>query len=484
MIRRLGVAALVVSAFASSAFAERPRTGVIDVDPKLISKDGPLTPVGLVPYNTLFINRCASGCPVKVGQSNSLTDSWPINSNRTLTAFPYSDAVWQQVMSCVKDVFSPYQIVVTDVDPGTSANHFEIMIAGSPTDVGMSTSIGGVAPGGCTSSYKNNALVFDFAKVWAAPSAGMCDASCVEEICATAAQEIGHTWQSMDHVRNAKDPMTYFGYLGRKYFQNSADQCGSDCVNGVAPDGSTCNGTSSQSHDCICTGIATQNSHSIISSLFGLGPGTPPTVSITGPKFGASVDPGFSIYIDATDDSGTVDKVDLIIDGAMVASLAKGPYVFNAPTTLGNGTHHIEAIAYDPHQTPGSAKIDVVIGPPCQDASGCPTSTDACIGGRCVPGPGVTGGLGTTCATATDCVDSQCASDGTNMYCVEKCTTGQCPDGFGCLDDGTGAKTGVCWPGYDDGSGGCGCESNRPGGPLTLMLLSGVVVLTCRKRRR
>jgi hypothetical protein len=68
------------------------------------------------------------------------------------------------------------------------------------------------------------------------------------------------------------------------------------------------------------------------------------------------------------------------------------------------------------------------------------------------------------------------------MYCVETCAVGDCPDGFGCTV-AEGETTGVCWPGFDDGSGGgCGCQSSG-GGPLSMMLLFGWVVLACGRRR-
>ncbi len=473
----LGAFSLASLALAQPALAERPRSLIVpqEIEP------GVRGPTGLAPYNTLFLNRCPSGCTVKPGGSNSIQDSWGIGTTRTLTAFPYGDQAWAVVVACVKDVMSPFVINVTDVDPG-SANHFEIMIAGKGTDLsGSWTNVGGIAPGGTPcNSYANNALVFAFAKSYGNNTTNECDASCVNELCATAAQEIGHTWMTMDHVRLAADPMTYFGFNDRRYYQDEEAQCGSDCVDGVSPYGETCTGTNNQSHSCTCGG-QTQNSHAVVASLFGLGPGSPPTVKILGPKLNESVMPGFSIFTDISDDSGKIAKVELKVDNQVVATLMKGPFVFNAPATLMNGPHKVEVIAYDPHQTPGSAIDNVIVGPPCESSDDCSAATDVCVGGRCVPGSGVNGGLGTTCAMATDCLSGQCASDGTNSYCVEQCVVGDCPSDYGCLDVGNG--TSVCWPGYDDGSGGCGCQSSSPG-PAGLLLGLGVMVVTCRRRRR
>lgn len=469
---------LVLALLAGTAAAERPRRLVIPQDGLA---DAPTEPTGLLQYNTVYLNRCADGCVVRPGSSSSVNDTWGIPSQRTLTAWPYGDASWAEVVACVKDTFSPFMISVVETSPG-GANHFEIMIAGRGTDLYSGwTNVGGIAPGSCTTSAVNNALVFAFAKSYGDNTANTCDASCVNDVCSTAAQEIGHVWKSMDHVRLASDPMTYFGFADRRYFQNTDAQCGSDCVDGQGPNGETCSGTNNQSHACICKGVQTQNSYAVVKDLFGLGPGSPPTVKITSPKLGDSVMPGFPIVTDPQDDSGKITKVELKVDGVLVSMLEKGPFVFNAPDTLMNGTHRVEVIAYDPHQTPGSGKVDVIIGPPCKGEDDCSTATDVCVGGRCVPGSGVNGGLGSTCSMSTDCLSNQCASDGTASYCVEQCMVGQCPSDYGCLDVGDG--TSVCWPGYDDGSGGCGCQSTR-GGPMGLILALLVMVGTCRRRRR
>jgi Big-like domain-containing protein len=456
----------------SPAFADRPRDFTF-TDPFV----QPLS--GTPPYNTLFLNRCASGCIVS---GPSTTDSRVdhssiVSGSHTLTAFPYGDTVWQQVVACVKDTFAPFNVNVTDVDPGT-ANHFEIMIAGNPGDLGLPSTYGGVSPNGCGgapgSYYIPNALVFDFAAVWQGD---------VEEICSTAAQEIAHSF-ALDHSYNAADPMTYFSFQGRRYFQDSADPCGSDCVSGQSPAGQTCSGPNNQQHACICTGSSTQNSYQSLRTLFGPGTIPPPMVAITNPKYGASVNPGFNVTATATGaNNAAITKVELRVDNMLVMPvLTSFPYAFNAPSTLANGSHHVEVTAYDAHQTTGKAAIDVNIGPPCTKPSDCPNATDTCIGGRCVPGPGVQGGLGSPCTDGSMCAEGQCASDGTAMYCVSSCMPGQCPSGFGCLlTNPADPSTGVCWPGYDDGTGGC-CSAARDGRGF-IVLAFGVLLFAGRRRR-
>ncbi|MGH2900553.1 MAG: MYXO-CTERM sorting domain-containing protein, partial [Solirubrobacteraceae bacterium] len=110
-----------------------------------------------------------------------------------------------------------------------------------------------------------------------------------------------------------------------------------------------------------------------------------------------------------------------------------------------------------------------------------PGDGDACVGGRCVAGPGVVGGLGATCAASVDCRSWQCANDNGAKYCVEPCSSGQCPSGFGCRNDGQGG--GVCWPGHDEGFAGCAAASGSP--PLgSLALALGFALAVLRRRSR
>src|SRR3569833_2385517 len=226
-MRCLPVLGLV--ALTNIAAAERPRLLVLDGLPP--TEVAPATAA----YNTIFLNRCASGCAVKQGANDDRIDSSDIvHGSHVLTGFPYGDAAWASVMSCVRDTFSSFNVKITDVDPGT-ASHFEIMIGGSPGDLGFPTNVGGVSSNGCGQSYIPNALVFDFAKVWS-PSATTCGPACIEDICSTAAQEIGHSI-GMDHSHNAADPMTYFNINTPRYFQNLAYPCVSYGGGGGGPGG-------------------------------------------------------------------------------------------------------------------------------------------------------------------------------------------------------------------------------------------------------
>lgn len=449
----------------------------IDVDPATVPQ--------VVNSHVLYLNSCRpSGCKLKPGNTDSTTDTSDIVSgNVTLGPFSDGDAKWQQVVDCVKNVMAPFNITVTDHDPGATP-HFEVMIGGTPGQVGLPNGVGGIAdypcgaPGQCV-KYLPNALVFDFSDVWQGQ---------VQYICGTAAQEIAHAW-TLDHATSPSDPMTYKNYSGTLAFMNNA-VCGSDCdyqcpggsgvcnAFGVQCSGSGLNGT----HQCMSTGANTQNELDIIKGIFGPAGATPPTVKIKTPVNGSAQQAGFQVEVECTSNDG-VQEVDLTLDGAPQATLMVPPYVYNSPSTLKDGSHHIEAMCASNLQATATANADFLIGAKCAADSDCTMPGFICYDQACIGGPDAAGGLGAACTNNADCTSGSCASDGTNMYCVIPCdpSNSHCPSGFGCLAANNG---GVCWAGIDNG-GGC-CDSGNRGGAAGSILLGlgfAATLVTRRKRK-
>jgi hypothetical protein len=436
----LAVAALVLAA--ADARAERPQALTIDV-PVLTPK------AGTISSRLIYMRRCPPvGCVVRAGNDDSRTDTSMIaDGQRTIGAFTQSDAVWQQVMSCVRATYAPFNIGVTDVDPGLTP-HYEHIVGGRPTDLrGDIGGAGGVSPFTCDEIP--NAITYTF-DVYG-PDA--------DSLCWTAAQETAHAF-GLEHEYNAADPMTYLPGPLPKRFQAADSPCGTF-----------------QAATCQCTGGATQSSYMRILDLFGPGAPTPPTVEIRSPTSGQKVQPHFTVKVRATDDVA-IDRVELWIDGenTNVSSQAPPQYPVSAPD-LPQGAHSVEVRAYDVQGTPASATIDVMLGPPCTASNGC-SGADVCVMGQCVPGPDVPGGLGSFCQANTECLSQQCVSDSTgHMACVEPCEVraGTCPENFSCIQ---GGEAGVCW---QTGQAGCCDAGGQPTGPLLLGL--GVVALVLRRRR-
>jgi hypothetical protein len=434
--------------------------------------DEPGTVTAAVDSNIIFMHRCSSSnpCTVQRASSNSST-AVPDRSNiigvtqGTLSPFSRGDAVWENTMACMREVFAPFGTIITDDDPGTQA-HYEIMVGGTPGQLGFGSGTGGVSPATCGTIPSSLVFVFD---VWGTNS---------NEICATAAQEIAHSW-SLDHVTDASDPMTYFPFNGRRHFKDANVTCGSDCEGGQAG-GLTCTGANQQVRPCFCGGN-TQNSVADIKSLFGDGTPAPPIVNIVTPKTGDHVSPGFAVQTNI-DGPYTVNKAELYINNQLVKTLTTKPFAFNAPDDLGDGTHTVKVVGYNIFGTSASQQVSVIIGKPCAKPSECPMNTDTCIGGRCVPGPGAQGGLGSPCGNGTECSSGQCASTSEGSYCVEPCEldANQCPAGFACLDTASGNGMGVCFPGEEEGTG---CASgNSAGGSIGFGL--GFAALLFARRRR
>ena len=430
----------------------RPQATYRFIDPGLPTLDD--NNVAAATSNVIYLNNCKpNGCAVHPGGENSATGSSGIPSqNSTVQAFAYSDTVWNQVVDCVKQTYAPFAVNIVTTRPA-SGNYHMAIVAGTPQDVQMQSGVGGVSPFTC--GYINNAISYSFANIYGPD---------VDQICWTVAQETAHSW-GLDHKFDNKDPMTYLSSgPTRKTFQNMAGACGEFSARA-----------------CQCGG-QTMNSFQEILATFGGSTPTPPTVQITSPKDGDIVAAGFPIRANITDDIGVM-KADLKIDGQLVSTLQDGLniWVWNAPMSLGQGTHTVKIVGYDIAGTPSEASVTISIGAPCGKPSDCSKDTDTCVDGRCVPGEGVQGGLGTECTVGTGCASGQCAGDASgNHYCVEMCDLAKdaCPSGFDCIDGGNGS--GVCWPG---GGGGGGCSTNDNGGGMMLIAFGLGAVLFVRRRR-
>ncbi len=397
--------------------------------------------------HVVYLNPCWGGCTISPGFEDSTTDhSSIINSTANMSQFNAGQAAWDQVVQCVKNMYAPFNVQITDQDPGT-APHFEAIVAGRPSEAGMDQNVGGVSPFNC--GVINNAITYTFANIYGGS---------VQQICEVVAQETAHAY-GLDHEFLCEDPMTYLENCGAKTFHDTNAQCGEYSARA-----------------CQCGG-STQNSVQMITDVFGPGVPTPPTVSITTPQDGDKVEAGFVVRADVVNDT-KVSKAELVINNQVVQTLTSPPFAFNAPADLPQGVQVVEVRGYDNYNAQGTASIQVTLGDPCTKPADCGDG-NTCVEGRCVPGPDSPGGLGTDCTDNSQCVSGKCASDGTVSVCVEACDS-SCPSGFGCTDAG---GTTVCWPGADNPGGGGGCQSTPGAGSLPWVLALMLGALLMRRRR-
>ncbi|MCE9579737.1 MAG: hypothetical protein K8W52_41850 [Deltaproteobacteria bacterium] len=422
----------------------------------------------------IFMNRCTGGCTLTASSRNdartneTTIPSAPDGTTVQFPAFPFDDATWQAFMACAREVYSPYDVTVTDVDPGTSVIHHEVIVAGTPDLVGLGSSILGIAPVAGDCLPKNNNISFDFAANHTPND--------VLELCATATHESAHSW-GLDHEFDCTDPMTYLTGCGEKFFRNRTIVCGEFEAQGP--------------RDCACG--PGQNSHAIITSVFGAGQTTvpPPTADILSPRNGEAVTAGFSVFVDAHGKRG-VARIEVWINGYRWAAYtppttyASSPFTIAVPAALPDGILDLEARAYDDLDAYDRTTITVTKGAPCTTADTCATG-QVCTDGKC-HWDSPTRALGDACAFPQECVSGVCQDlGGGGTVCTQPCFTGidgQCPASFACAS--TGGASGFCAEGGGGGTGGCSAgqhSATEVASHLGVIGLVGAIAFRRRRRR-
>jgi hypothetical protein len=199
---------------------------VVDPDPsaKKSSAEDSMTS-GAPPHRVLFLNR--NGGTYSPGYDDSSGNvASVVDEVSKVPAYEKSDANWKTLVTCVKKQYDAYDVEVTDVDPG-KIPHLEAVVGGSPKDVGMGSSVGGVSPMTSTADVIEKAVVFVFSKQFGD----------VQVECEVVAQELAHA-VGLDHEYLCEDPTSYLTGCGRKTFQDKNASCGEDaprrCLNGDA----------------------------------------------------------------------------------------------------------------------------------------------------------------------------------------------------------------------------------------------------------
>jgi len=503
-MRALGLTfSILIAAAPASA---NPRGAVkfepLDGAPNALTTRGK-TPVDSSISPIIYLNRCVGGCTIIGGSTNDASSNMsslpcamggtcmnggctcasPAGGTYMVGEFQSSsmmtgaaaDAEWNAIVKCVKEVYSPYAMTVTDVQPPAGASYTEGIIAGVPEDIGWKRSeTGGIAvvstQGACVA--KNNIISFSFANIYSGPTR-------VLDICWTASQETAHSF-GLDHEYEFADgssacrsPMTYrFDCGGEKFFRNLPAKCGEAAVR-------TC-----------CSG-GLQDSHQKLLSIFGPGTPitTPPHVEIGTPANGATIPSGTTVTASSGSQRG-VDKLELWLNNhkwvevkgaAFGANGQPDPsaYTLTIPAKVPDGVIDIQVKAFDDILVEGdSATITVTKGAPCTSAATC-LDGQKCDAGKCYWDPPV-GEIGDACTYNEFCKNGLCADFGSQKVCSEVCIVGStdaCPMGFTCEDTG---GMGLCVP---PDTGGC-CSISGPGAVWAHLGLAGIVLGFVMRRRK
>jgi MYXO-CTERM domain-containing protein len=313
-------------ALAPAGFEDRMRGIIKMAPPDLVMTESPTatTQAGRAAGTIMFMNR--SGGTFTPGNEDARNNrSSIIEQTSSVAPWNPGDAAWNTIMTCVRAQFAPFDIDVTDVDPGTTP-HVESVVAGRPGDIGLPDNVGGVSPFTVNCDVIPNPIVFTFAA--ALPNDP-------QLVCEIVAQEVSHSF-GLDHEFLCEDPMTYLTDCGAKTFQNVSSACGEYEGRPCRIDGQ---------FDC---GTETQNSYAMLADRLGLRGDVPvpPALSILRPSDGETVGAGFTVMADASATGGAV-EVELRIDGLAVATANTAPFEFTAPLDLELGTHVVELVATD-----------------------------------------------------------------------------------------------------------------------------------------
>jgi hypothetical protein len=154
-------------ALAEPASVARPRGSYVVTDDVGMSKASSALPHAAP--TVFFINK--NGGTYRPGNNDARTNySSIVDGVSVISPWQVSSTGWNEVKSCLVEMFSRWNVTVTDVDPGTSTPHFELVIAGSPQDIGMQQGVGGVSPFTNDCDVIPNSIVYTFCTHSAAQS--------------------------------------------------------------------------------------------------------------------------------------------------------------------------------------------------------------------------------------------------------------------------------------------------------------------------
>jgi len=176
----------------------------------------------------IYLNR--DGVVLSPGDNDSSRQRSSIVTQPTeIASWDTDDATWADTVACITDLYAPFDVKVTDEDPG-NVPHIEAVFGGHPSDVGLPDNVGGVSPFTTDCGIIESSIVFSFTQVLPGDARTVCEVT---------AQEIAHSF-GLDHEMLASDPMTYLDYPGERTFQDDMASCGEYENRKCGINGNTC----------------------------------------------------------------------------------------------------------------------------------------------------------------------------------------------------------------------------------------------------
>ncbi len=270
---------------------------------------------GTAESKTIYLNH--TGVTLRPGDDDARTNRSSIISGQvSVPAWNTSDETWAATVACFKDLWKEFDVTITDQDPG-DVPHMEAVFGGSPQNIGMPSGVGGVSPFTLDCAVIENSIVFTFTNAYGNDA---------QTICEVMSQEVAHSY-GLDHEMLASDPMTYLNYNGKRSFKDQTASCGEYSNRLCGIDGSVCR--------------QNQNSVALLEQRLGVADLVAPTLTITSPADGATVQPGFEIAATAEDERGVTEATLYVDDIAVDTAPGAGPYSFPTDAELAVGDHAI-----------------------------------------------------------------------------------------------------------------------------------------------
>lgn len=144
-------------------------------------------------------------------------------------AWTVSDEVWDETVTCLRNVYAPFDVAFTTEDPG-DVPHLSGVFGGSPVDFGFPRTNAGMSPFRADCAVIPNAMVFVFTDILPPDAA---------TACRIMAQELGHSF-GLDHTLAEGDPMSVQTIEGEPMFMDEEVACGESTPRPCGLPGRTC----------------------------------------------------------------------------------------------------------------------------------------------------------------------------------------------------------------------------------------------------
>ncbi|MBU1219613.1 matrixin family metalloprotease [Myxococcota bacterium] len=297
------------------------------------------------------------------------------------------EAVIEAVVNMVRHYFAPFDIIITRKRPPSGSKYTMMMIGGSGSLITANPgAMVGVSPFDCGNRSKSD-IAYTFSD----------DLSNIHDIVTTITHESGHNL-GLAHVDNVSAVMNPY-VTSDPYWGN-----------GVVPDGSACDGGS------------TQDSFEVLGENLGLTPDREaPWVDFVMPSGGSKVPSTVGVLAITGDEHGLGRYVELFVDGESKGEKTY-PYFSWRINNLTEGSHTLQAVVKDEGGNSSSTTIKVTVDGACTDQ-------DFCDDGK--------RGIGENCSSEKSCNLSTCVENGDGSWCSIHCTpeTAGCAPGMVCLPE-------------------------------------------------